>query len=93
MKKESSNVFIEYFEYFKTGIELFISEYPIITGLILFVLAIHFYLKMLEKKPIDYNAKPSTDETLHEIRIRGDLWMWIIFIGILGAYLIISNID
>ena len=93
MKKESSNVFIEYFEYFKTGLELFISEYPIITGVILFVLAIYFYLKMLEKKPIDYKTKPSTGETLHEIRTRGDLWMWIIFIGIIGAYLIISNVD
>jgi len=93
VKKESSNVLIEYFEYFKTGLDLFISEYPIITGIILFVLAISYYLKMIEKKPIDYKTKPATDETITEIRIRGDSWMLIIFVAIIGAYLIISNVE
>jgi len=48
---------------------------------------------MIEKKPIDYKTKPATDETITEIRIRGDSWMLIIFVAIIGAYLIISNVE
>jgi heme/copper-type cytochrome/quinol oxidase subunit 2 len=92
MKKENSNIFAEYFEYFLDGLKLFINEYPIIIGIFLFLIGIKGYMKMIEKKPIDYKTRPTTRETINEVRGRSVQWEWIIFIIILGISLILSHV-
>lgn len=85
----------EYYNYFLEGLSLvikfifdFTSKFPIPTGIVLFIFGIKLYLKMISKDPIDYNSKNSR----HEIRSRGDTWMFIIYIIIMGAILIVSNV-
>nr|WP_299033249.1 hypothetical protein [uncultured Tenacibaculum sp.] len=90
MKNKSLNILTEYFEYFLDGLKIIISDYPIIIGNILFIIGTKGYLKMIEKKPIDYKTVPATSNTINDIRKRGVLWQWVIFIIILGAYLIIN---
>ena len=86
------NILAEYYDYFIEGLALLIKflfeDYPLIIGLALFIIGIKSYLKMLEKKPIDYKSR----EAIYEIRSRSISWQWLIFAIILGAFLIIKNV-
>ena len=93
MENKISNILVEYFGYFINGLKILINEYLIIIGIILFSLGVKGYLKMLEKEPIDYKAKPAKSETISKIRNRSVQWEWIIFAIILGICLIIENIE
>ena len=93
MKNNSLNILTEYFKYFLNGLKMIISAYPIIIGIILFFIGIKGYLKMIEKKPVDYKTTPATSNTINDIRRRSVLWQWIIFIIIIGAYLIINYVE
>ena len=86
------NTLAEYYDYFIEGLALLMNflfeDNPIITGLVLFIIGIKLYLKMLEKKSVNYDSK----EVISEIRSRSSSWEWLIFAIILGAFLIIKNV-
>lgn len=86
------NTLAKFYGYLIEGLVLLINflfeDYPLITGLALFIIGIKSYLKMLEKQPIDYKSEGAK----YEIRSRSVSWQWLIFAIILGAFLIIKNI-
>lgn len=92
MKNKNSNILVEYFEYFLEGLRIVISEYPIIIGVFFIIIGIKSYLKILEKKPIDYKTTPATSSNINDIRMRSNSWLWIIFIIILGVCLIMNRV-
>ena len=83
---------MKYYDYFIDGLNLLldyiITHYLVIIGLLLFVLGIKLFLKITERKKLDYNS----ENAINEIRTLDNYWMWCLFSIILGAYLIIKNV-